>query len=202
MISWLSLSISLLALLISGVTLYYSRLKTGKVKMTKPTTIFFGPDGIHMENIKENKIFIRTLLYSTSDKGQYIQNMYARLQRGESIQNFNVWVYGDKDLKRGSGLFVNKEGISSNHHFLLPRNTIYNFSAGDYNLQIFVETVNNRSYKIFEQNLTITASLHDDMIDVQKGLFYDWAPNSQNYEAHLNGTRRKDRKQIDSANFI
>lgn len=108
MISALSLSISIIALVISAVTFYYSRLKTGIVKMTKPTTIFFGSDGKNMEHFEHKKVFIRTLLYSTSDKGQYIQNMYIRLTQGESVQNFNVWVYGDNELLRGSGLFIDK----------------------------------------------------------------------------------------------
>ena len=186
MISEFSFAISIIALFISVLTFYYSRMKTGKVKMTKPTTIFFGPDGKNMEHFDHNKIFIRTLLYSTSDKGQYIQNMYARLTRSESIQNFNVWVYGDNELLRGSGLFVDKAGISSNHHFLLPKDgTSYNFLSGEYNLQIFVETVDNASYKIFEQNLPLSTPLHKDLVDNRSGVYYDWEPNSKTYHAHL-----------------
>jgi len=186
MTSELSLTISIIALFISGLTFYYSRMKTGRVKMTKPTTIFFGPDGKNMEHLYHSKVFIRTLLYSTSDKGQYIQNMYARLTRGESIQNFNVWVYGDNELLRGSGLFIDKAGISSNHHFLLPKDgTHYKFLSGEYNLQIFVETVDNASYKIFEQNLPLTVTLHKDMIDNRSSIYYDWEPNSKTYHPHL-----------------
>ena len=192
MTNYIPLIISLLALLISALTFYYSRLKKGIVKMTKPTTIFFGPDGIHMENSKEKKVFIRTLLYSSSDRGQYIQNMYLRLQRGESIQNFNVWVYGDSGLSRGSGLFINKEGISSNHHFLLPRDTVYDFLPGEYNLEVFVETVNNKSYKIFEQNLNITNAQYEEVRDKKSGIFYDWAPNSKKYDAHVDRRNKKD----------
>jgi hypothetical protein len=194
MVTWFSLAISLIALFLSGLTLYLSKIKTGTVKMTRPTVIFFGPDGKNMEHVKEKKVFIRTLLYSTSDKGQYIQNMHACLKRGESVQNFNIWVYGDNELFRGSGLFVNKEGISSNHHFLLPKDgTTYDFLAGDYTLQVFVETVNKTSYKIFEQKLTITPSQYADVIDSGGGLYYDWAPNSQNYHTHLKGVLKKDR---------
>ncbi|MFA6084687.1 hypothetical protein [Mucilaginibacter sp.] len=188
--NYIPLAISLLALLISALTFYYSRLKKGMVKMTRPTTIFFGPDGVNLENQKEQKVFIRTLLYSTSDRGQYIQNMYLRLQRGETIQNFNVWVYGDSGLARGSGLFVNKEGISSNHHFLLSRNTDYEFLPGEYHLEVFVETVNNKSYKIFDQHLNITIPQYEEVIDKKSGIFYDWAPNLQNYDAYVDARKR------------
>ena len=159
--------------------------------MTKPTTIFLGPDGAFLENQEEKKIFVRTLLYSTSERGQYIQNMYVRLRRGESVQNFNVWVYGDGGLVRGSGVFVNKEGISSNHHFLLPRNTVYEFLPGEYHLEVFVETVDNKTYKIFEQLLNITPAQYEEVIGNKSGIFYDWAPNSQNYDAHVDRRNRK-----------
>jgi hypothetical protein len=161
--------------------------------MTKPTTIFFGPDGAHMENLKEKKVFIRTLLYSSSDRGQYIQNMYVRLQKGETSQNFNVWVYGDNGLVRGSGLFVNKDGVSSNHHFLLPRHTSFEFLPGEYLLQLFVETVDKAPYKIFEQTLNITISQYEEIAELKSGIFYDWAPNSQNYYAFVGRARKEDR---------
>ncbi|MBB6128826.1 hypothetical protein [Mucilaginibacter lappiensis] len=191
MYNFIPLIISVLALLLSALTFYYSRLKKGEVKMTKPTTIFFGPDGVNLENSEEKKVFIRTLLYSSSDRGQYIQNMFVRLQRGESIQNFNVWVYDDKGLARGSGLFVNKEGISSNHHFLLPRNAVYDFLPGEYQLEVFVETVNNKTYKIFEQNLNIATSHYEEVMDKKSGIFYDWAPDSKNYDAHVDRRNKK-----------
>src|SRR5690606_35917347 len=123
-----SIIVSSIALVISALTFWLTRIKRGIVKMTRPTIIYFGPDG--GEN--HSKIFIRTLLYSTSDRGQYIQNMYIRLQRGETIQNFNVWVYDDRGLVRGSGLFVNKSGIACNHHFLLPKDmSNFLFLPGD-----------------------------------------------------------------------
>src|SRR5258708_1547487 len=133
--NYISIIISLTALAISALTFWITSIKKGTVKMTRPTIIFFGPDG---GGQKHNKVFIRTLLYSTSDRGQYIQNMYIRLQRGESIQSFNVWVYDDKGLVRGSGLFINKSGISSNHHFLLPKDgSNYPFLSGEYLLQVY-----------------------------------------------------------------
>jgi len=88
--NYITITLSLGALIVSILTFWLTRIRSGKVKMTKPTIIFFGPDG---GGERHNKVFIRTLLYSTSDKGQYIQNMFIRLSRAESVQNFNVWVY-------------------------------------------------------------------------------------------------------------
>jgi hypothetical protein len=151
--------------------------------MTRPTVIFFGPDG---SGSKHNKIFIRTLLYSTSDRGQYIENMFIRLHRGESIQNFNIWVYDDKGLVRGSGLFVDKSGIASNHHFLLPKDEEnYSFQSGEYLLEVFVETVARRPKKIFEQNLHLDNEQAKDILSKNAGIYFDWAPNTQSYLSHI-----------------
>lgn len=151
--------------------------------MTRPTIIFFGPDG---GGQRHNKVYIRTLLYSTSDRGHYIQNMFIRLQRGESVQNFNVWVYGDKQLSRGSGLYISKSGLACNHHFLLPKDgNNYLFLSGDYLLQVYIETVDKNPIKIFEQKLQLTKEQGNEMVDQRAGLFFDWAPNTQNYYSHI-----------------
>ncbi len=161
--------------------------------MTRPTVIFFGPDG---GGEKHNKVFIRTLLYSTSDRGQYIQNMFIRLQRGESVQNFNVWVYDDKGLVRGSGLFISKSGIACNHHFLLPKDgNSYSFLQGDYLLQVFIEPVDENPKMIFEQKLNVTKEQSDEMKSRTAGTYFDWAPNSQTYFSHVD-IRPKEDKEI------
>lgn len=171
-----------------------NRIKVGVVKMTRPSVIFFGSDGIEKN---DKKVFIRTLLYSTSDKGQYIQNMFIRLQREETVQDFNVWVYDDKGLVRGSGLFISKTGLSANHHFLMPKDGVsYEFFPGSYLLQLFVETVNKTSAKIFEQVLIITPEQHKAMSEKSIGLYYDWAPNTGNYLAHLDKPKMK-KDQLD-----
>lgn len=151
--------------------------------MTRPSVIFFGPDGA---GEMHNKIFIRTLLYSTSERGQYIQNMFVRLQRGESIQNFNVWVYGDKEYVRGSGLFINKSGFACNHHFLLPKDgNSYAFLAGDFVLEVYVETVGKSPKRIFEYRLQLTKEQQDEMMMKRIGIYFDWAPNTENYFSHI-----------------
>ena len=168
---------------ISLLTFWLTRMKKGKVKMTRPTVIFFGPDG---GGEKHNKIFIRTLLYSSSYRGKYIQNMFVRLQRGESVQNFNVWVYDDNGLVRGSGLFINESGIACNHHFLLPKDgNNYPFLSGDYLLQVYVETVDEKPRKIFEQKLHLTKEQQEDMHTKNGGTYFDWAPNTQDYFSHV-----------------
>ena len=186
----ISIIVSLIALSISALTFWLTRMKKGIVKMTRPTIIFFGPDG---GGEMLNKVFIRTLLYGTSDRGQYIQNMFIRLQHGESVQDFNVWVYDDKGLVRGSGLYINKSGIACNHHFLLPKDgNRYSFLSGDYLLQVYVETVDKKSRKIFEQKLHLTKDQQDEMLIKKAGTYFDWAPNTQSYFSHIDSNPNKD----------
>lgn len=98
---YFTIGISVLALLISGTTLWLTHLWRGALKMTRPTVVFFGPDG---NEGGISKVFLRTLLYSTGKRGIVLEHLFIRLRRGETQQNFNVWVYGEKDLARGSGL--------------------------------------------------------------------------------------------------
>lgn len=191
--AYISIVISIVALAISAVTFWLTRLRKGMVRMTRPTVIFFGPDGggeVH------KKVFIRTLLYSTSDRGQYIQNMYVRLQRGETVQNFNVWVYdsGNK-LVRGSGLYIDKSGVASNHHFLMPRDgTTYEFLAGEYTLQVYIEQVNEAPRQIFEHRLVLSKSQQDEIVALKAGIYFDWAPNTQNYLSHIDVAPKKEKE--------
>jgi hypothetical protein len=192
---FIGITISIFALAISLYTLWQSRWRKGIVKMTRPTVIFFGPDGAGQEH---KKVFIRTLLYSSSDKGQYIQNMFIRLERGESIQNFNVWVYDNNGLVRGSGLFVDKSGIACNHHFLMPRDgTNYEFLSGEYSMQVFVETVDENPRKLFEQKLSLAKNQQEEMSLKKAGVYFDWAPNTQNYFSHIDTGPKKSKEVTD-----
>lgn len=193
-----SLIISIVALCGSVFTFWLTRVRKGKLRMTKPTVIYFGPDGPEKGS---NKVFVRALLYSSSDLGHYIENMYVRLTKGESTQNFNVWVYGDKNdgLSRGSGLFVNREGVATNHHFLLPKEgRKYDFSEGKYQLEFFVELVNQKPQKLLTQFLEVSSREASQLETKNCGLYFDWAPNSQSYSSHVDdrNDRQAELKQL------
>ncbi|WP_020539251.1 hypothetical protein, partial [Lewinella cohaerens] len=169
---YISLAISIVALTISAVTFWIMRIKKGEVKMTRPSVIFFGPDG---GGSQHRKIFIRTLLFSSAERGAYVQNMYVKLL-GENInQIFNIWVYDDKGLVRGSGLFVDKSGISANHHFLLPKDELgFRFTKGDYHLQVYVERMGRKPRKLYEQELHLTEQQANEINTNDAGVYFDW----------------------------
>jgi len=192
MIDWLSLIISLCALLISFFTAWFAFLRKGKLLMTQPTVIFFGPDGYSKKPL-HNKIFLRTLLYSTSKRGQVIESMHVRVERDETKQNFYIWVYGDKKLSRGSGLFVSEKGIACNHHFLLPKEGIdYRFIAGDYKLKVFAKLIGkNKAIEIFSTNIHIDKEQGRLLQNSATGIYFDWGPDQNKYYTHIE-TRTKD----------
>jgi hypothetical protein len=179
-----SIIISSLALLISGITFWLTYLRKGTVKMTQPTTIYLGNDGV---NFKLPKVYLRTLLYSTSKKGRVIESFYVKLRRGESSQNFNVWVYGNDKLYRGSGLFVGQEGLTFYHHFLLPKDgTNYQFLPGDYILEVYCKMVDCKKQKMLTSiNLSLNDNESRELQDISKGLYFDWGPDSNNYSKQI-----------------
>jgi len=145
--------------------------------MTRPTIICFAPS-----NGKDApKIFIRTLLYSTSELGQYVQNMYIKATRGSEVFYFNIWGYGDNGTVRGSGLFLNKSGVVVYHHFLLQENTIgFEFNKGTYLIEVYAETVKNKVIKLFADQLILSEKQKE-----QAPTFFDWIPNEQRYASHF-----------------
>ncbi len=88
--------------------------------MTQPTVIYFGPDAPRDGSASPTpKIYLRSLLFSTSKRGRVIECVFVALSRNETRQNFNVWVYGDEKLVHGSGLFVGETGVEANPTFSL-----------------------------------------------------------------------------------
>ena len=132
--------IALMSFMVSATTMYFAWLRRGKLRMTKPTLVFFGFD---TDPKPTAKIFLRTLLYSTAIKGQVIESMYVKLICDGNRQTFSFWGYGETDkLTAGSGLYVGQTGVSLNHHFVLSVHVpIYEFFAGDYSIEVFARIV-------------------------------------------------------------
>jgi len=176
------------SLVVSSVTLWLTLLRKGSLRMTRPTILFFGPDGAE----GAPKVFLRALLYSTGKRGLLIENMFVRVRRSESMQTFNVWVYGDDRLARGSGLFVGAEGVASNHHFLHPRDgTRFAFLKGEYTVEVFANIVGSvRPTQLASIPLSLSEAHADAILKKNAGVFYDWGPDSRSYHAHVDDDQR------------
>lgn len=162
--------------------------------MTQPTTVFFGPDGAMFERGK-NKVYLRTLLYSTAKRGQVLESLFISLHRNETKQNFNIWVYGEKgDLKRGSGLFVPQEGVTFDHHFLLPEDGAdFAFREGTYTLLVFAKLVGQqRSTELLTVRLSIGESQARSLSQPHTGIYFDYGPDQKSYHAYVQHRPRKE----------
>jgi hypothetical protein len=82
---------------------------------------------------------------------------------------------------------VGNEGFVCNHHFLTPKNgTIYSFLPGDYVVEIYSYLVGSKSVLLLSTiNLSVSPEHADALAKKHAGLFFDWDPDSQQYQAHL-----------------
>jgi hypothetical protein len=184
----ISLTIAGLALSISGLQAWWTLWHRGTVKMTQPTIIFFGPDSPrNREEEPMPKVFLRTLLFATSKRGRVIESMHVALSRNETHQNFNIWVYGEEKLARGSGLFVGETGVAANHHFLAPRDgNAFRFSEGEYRVEVFAHLLGDRKRTLlFSQPLQISREIAVQLAETGNGLYFDWGPDASRYMPHV-----------------
>jgi hypothetical protein len=174
-----SLIIACLAFIISAITFWLTRISKGELKMTKPSVIcFLGKNGADAP-----KVMIRTLLYATSERGQYIQNMFVKLSNEKILKNFEVWAYEQTVLVRGSGLYVSKSGVNTYHHFLLNKNDNYTLVSGSYTLDVFAEVVDGATKKIHTEKIFLTEENIKDL-NSRESLYFDWSPSEQKYIQH------------------
>jgi len=191
MSTWPLTIMSIIALLVSVATAWLTLFRRGKLVITQPALIYLGPDG-SPGLVIHNKVYIRALLHSTAKKGQVIEYLYVSLQRNESKQNFNVWVYGETDdLRRGSGLFISHEGIVCDHHFLLPDDGAeFRFHPGQYTLKIYAKPIGRSTTELKSINLLISESDADTMREANKGIYFDWGPDQESYNSHIDKNYR------------
>ena len=182
-----SITVSVLALAVSAVTAWLTLFRRGSVKMTQPTVIYFGPDSPRSsEESAPPKVFLRTLLVSTSKRGRVIESMHVALSRNETHQNFNIWVYGDEKLVRGSGMYVGETGVATNHHFLTPKDAAsFRFLEGRYRLDVFAQLLGDRDrILLFSQTLEISRDVSALLEEPGMGLYFNWGPDSSRYLLH------------------
>lgn len=184
----LALAISAIALGISALTLWLTYFRKGTVKMTRPAQVYLGPDGsLKAGPNGRPKIFLRALLLAESKRGRVVESLYATLTHEETRQNFNVWVYGEDKLVRGSGLHVSDVGVVTNHHFLLPADfSDFRWKGGRYKLAVFAELLGDKNpIQLTSVFLEMSADEAGSITSMQCGMYYDWGPQAGRYISHL-----------------
>lgn len=179
---YISISISLTSLVISLGTFWLVFAHRGRLKMTKPTIVFFGFD---VTPTPTAKVFLRTLLYSTAARGQVVEGMYAKIRNRGTERVFGFWGYGETEkLSPGSGLHVPRTGLSANHHFVLSvHETGYRFETGAYEIDVFADVVGFRKPIALS---TIRLSLSDQLAAAlarQEGVMFERQVTGE-YEGH------------------
>lgn len=188
MVDPIATTISVVALAVSSVTAWLTLFRRGTVRMTQPTVIFFGPDSSRVpEASPPPKVFIRTLLFSSSKRGRIIESMHVTVARNESKQNFNIWVYGDDKLVRGSGLFIGETGVSANHHFLAPKDgSEFRFTDGTYTMEVHVKLLGDQAARcLWSQSLLISHENAAELREPGTGLYFDLGADARRYVPHV-----------------
>lgn len=177
--------VSLLSLGVSGTTMYYTWLRRGRLAMTRPNVVFFGYEAAG--NRPTAKIFLRTLLYSSSTQGKMVERMFVKLLRQGKDQDkeqvFGFWGHGwTTELSPGSGLYVGQTGVSSNHHFTLSMNQpAYDFTAGDYTLQIFAQQPGETAPAMLSEIKLTVDDERAKALAQRKGVLFVLEPDTQKY---------------------
>ncbi|MHA7873732.1 MAG: hypothetical protein ACX939_15385, partial [Hyphococcus sp.] len=103
------------------------------------------------------------------------------------VQNFNIWVHGDKELMRGSGMFVGENGVSANHHFLTPKDgNSFAFVAGEYQIKLFAKLLDDpKEQLLWSEKLSISSEQQEALRNFGAGIYFDWGPDSKTYLSHV-----------------
>lgn len=179
---YISIPVSLVSLAISLGTFWLAFVNRGRLKMTKPTIVFFGFDTVPKPT---PKVFFRTLLYSTATRGQVIEGMYAKIRHGNDERTFSFWGYGETaKLSPGSGLHVGRTGFAANHHFVLSvHENAYRFEPGSYEIDVIADVVGRRKPM---KLATIKLSLSEELaaaLQRQEGVLFERRIDGE-YEGH------------------
>ncbi|MEK7994694.1 MAG: hypothetical protein AAB403_12895 [Planctomycetota bacterium] len=176
-------AISLLALGVSTATMYFAWLRRGRLAMTRPAVVFFGYDVVPELT---PKIFLRTLLYSTAQRGKMIESMFVKLRRGTTEQVFGFWGYGETTkLSPGSGLYVGQSGVSLNHHFVLSvHQPEYEFVAGEYTIQVFARQAGASAPILLSEIRLTLDDRNAATLARHAGVLFELEPDTQTYAGH------------------
>lgn len=174
--------ISILALCVSLFTAWFTIFRRGTVRSTHPSFIALRYDFVE-KKLPQAKIFLRTLLFSTGKRGLVIESLFLRVREGARSEEFAFWGHGDKELVRGSGMFVAENGVVTNHHFNpLRTEPLFLFSHGTYHLELVAKLIGRRkSVSLWSITLEVPRGAFDDSIAREKAVFFSWSPDQERY---------------------
>ncbi len=186
MLSNISPLASAAALALSLFTLWFTILRRGTVRSTHPSFIAVRYDFVG-KKVPQAKIFLRALLFSTGKRGHVVETLFLRVSEGNRRAEFSFWGHGDKELIRGSGLFVPETGVATNHHFNpLDAETLFLFSGGAYSVELVAKLVGSkRLVSLWTIELEMPVKAYAASIAKETAVFYSWSPEQSRYVASI-----------------
>jgi hypothetical protein len=177
---------SVAALALSLFTLWFTILRRGTVRSTHPSFIAVRYDFVG-KKAPQAKVFLRTLLFSTAKRGHVVEMLFLRVGEGGRRTEFSFWGHGDKELIRGSGLFVPESGVATNHHFNpLDAEALFLFSGGVYSLELVAKLVGSKKLvSLWAIELEMPAKAFGSSIAKDTAVFYSWSPQHGRYVASI-----------------
>lgn len=142
------------------------------------------------------KIYLRTLLFCTADRGCIVENMHLVVHNEYGAYFFDFWAYGEPKIAKGSGLFVPRNGVALHHHFVLNRRTEnFLFVGGDYRIEVFAKIFGHSNLvKLKEIKVALAGNQSPMMIQVlDAGVFFEWDAASEDYIGRLEKRPKLDR---------
>lgn len=178
--------VSVVALVISLFTVWFTIFWRGTVRSTHPHFIAFRYDFVR-KKVPQAKIFLRLLLFSTGKRGRVIESLFLRVHEGSRNAEFSFWGYGDKDLVRGSGLFVPETGVVTNHHFNpIDAGSLFHFSVGRYELALVAKLVGTqRLISLWTGAVDVPEGLVGSPIPSDTAVYFNWSPGQKRYVASV-----------------
>lgn len=154
------------------------------MRSTHPSFVAFRYDFVG-KKVPQAKIFLRALLFSTGKRGQVVESLFLRVREGSRQSEFSFWGHGDKDLVRGSGLFVPETGVATNHHFNpVDAEHLFFFSEGTYSLELVAKLVGReRLVSLWGGALQMPSGAFGASVARDTAVFFSWSPEQRRYVA-------------------
>lgn len=178
--------VSVVALIVSLFTAWFTIFRRGSVCSTHPSFVCFRYDFVG-KRVPQAKIFLRALLFSTGKRGHVIESLFLRVREGSRSEEFSFWGHGDKDLVRGSGLFVSESGVATNHHFNpVEPDSLFLFQKGTYSLQLVAKLIGREQLaSLWTITLEMPAAFSNSRIAQETAVFFNWSPEQRCYLASV-----------------
>lgn len=180
--------VSIIALVVSLFTAWFTILRRGSVRSTQPSLIVLKYEIGPGDAVPLAKVFLRSLLYSTGKRGHVVENLFLRVSDGSRSEVFSFWAYGERnELILGSGLSVPESGVAANHHFNPEhQDVLFRFSQGIYTLELVAKLIGqHKPISLWTTTLDVPAGPFSSSIARDTAIYFRWSLENQRYVAKV-----------------